>query len=134
MLIAARGLDVDHAPVGLTRRGLDPDDGGLCLDGVTDVHRHAKAHGAVLQIGACVLGDVLDTLAEHEVQHQPRRCHQPAKPVALRIAQVLAERVGRHAELGESVEQPFSDGLADFMAEELANLEIFEKVATFFTN
>ena len=51
-----------------------------------------------------------------------------------RAAQVLAERVGRHAELGESVEQPFSDGLADFMAEELANLEIFEKVATFFTD
>ena len=111
------------------RCGLTDEDLRLDLDRVADVDRRAEAHVDVLEVGARVLGDVLDGLAERDEHREPGRHDEPLEAVRARIARVLRERVRGHRELGEGGEQALGDRLAALVAEDLTRAEVLEEVA-----
>ena len=45
------------------------------------------------------------------------------------VSGIFGERVRREGEVGEDREQPFGDGLAATMPEDLARMEILEEIA-----
>ena len=88
-VLAGRGLDVDDPEVGAVRRGPYTQGLRLHLDGVADVDGRTEAHVDVLEVGACVLGDVLDGLAEGHQHDQTRRADEAPEAVGAGVARVL---------------------------------------------
>jgi hypothetical protein len=128
VLVAARGLHVHDALVALARRALHAEHGRLRLERVAHAHRHAETHVDVLEVGACVLGDVLDALTEDDRHHHARLDDEPSEAVRLRVADVLREGVRRHREVGEDREQPLGDRLAALVPVGVARAEVLEEV------
>ncbi len=127
-VLAGGALHVDDAEVRPAAGDTHAQHLGLHLDGVADVERRAEAHVDVLEVGARVLGDVLDRLAEGDQHHQAGRAQQATEAVAARVARVLRQRVRGHRELGEGGEQALGDRLAALVAEHLAEPEVLEEV------
>ena len=128
-VLARRRLHVDDAEVRAAGAGLDAEHARLDLDRVADVDRRAEAHVDVLEVGAGVLRDVLDGLAEGDQHDDAGGTHQPGVAVGARVAGVLRERVRGHRELGEGGEEALGDGLAALVPEHLPGHEVLQEVA-----
>jgi hypothetical protein len=133
-LLGAEALHVHDSPVGIPRRGRHAEHGRLDLDRVANMDRRPEAHVDVLEVGASVLRDVFDGLAERDRHDQPRGSHQPLEAVRLRVTQVLVQRVGRHREVGEVRQQSLVHGPASLVPEDLAHPEVLEKVPCLLSN
>src|SRR5262245_26566937 len=128
-VLAGRRLHVDDPEVRLARGGADPEHLRLYLDRVADVERGAEAHVDVLEVGAGVLRDVLDRLAEGHEHHEPGRADEALEAVGAGVARVLGERVRGHRELGEGREEALGQRLPALVPEYLPRPEILEEVA-----
>jgi hypothetical protein len=129
VLVSTRGLHVHDTPVRLLRRATDAEHERLGLDRVSDVHRNAETHVDVLEIGATVLRDVLDALAEDDVHHQSRRCDQAPIPVCPGEPCVLRQGVGREREVREDREQALGQRLAPAVPEYLAGTKLLDEIS-----
>jgi len=98
---------------------------------VSPMYSGTRSACRCIRVGAGVLGDILDALAEDDGHRQSGGADEVGVSVALGVVAVLAERVGGHVEFGEGVEEPFGDRLPNLVAEGVADAEVFEENCPF---
>src|SRR6266481_6198841 len=128
-LVVSGGAKLDHPAIGFRGIALGKHQ-RLRRDRVTGIHGREELEFLVAEMRNRALAQIFDRKPEHHVHHQHVIHNHILIAETLRILAIEIARVEIHGDAGEEAVVALGDSAAPMMLEKMANLEVFEIVAT----